>query len=72
MEYLLGGYRFFFFEYTDAVGVSRYLPVVVYQRGRPDNTAYIGHLMENYEKQLGKFWPPVFSTAASNSTGAIE
>jgi Xaa-Pro aminopeptidase len=72
VEYLLGGYRFFFFEYTDAVGVSRYLPVVVYQRGRPNNTAYIGHLMENYEKQLGKFWPPVFSTAASNSTGAIQ
>jgi Xaa-Pro aminopeptidase len=23
VEYLLGGYRFFFFDYTDALGVSR-------------------------------------------------
>jgi Xaa-Pro aminopeptidase len=72
VEYLLGGYRFFFFEHTDAVGVSRYLPVVVYQKGRPDNTAYIGHLMESYEKQLGKLWPRVFETTAGNSTGAIQ
>ena len=53
VEYLLGGYRFFFFDYTDALGVSRYLPVVIYQKGRPDNTAYIGHFMESYEKELG-------------------
>jgi Xaa-Pro dipeptidase len=38
VQYLLGGYRFFFFDAMDAIGVSRYLPVVVYQRGRPENT----------------------------------
>src|SRR5260370_30183472 len=37
VQYLLGGYRFFFFDYMDAIGVSRYLPVVIYQKGRPDN-----------------------------------
>ena len=59
VQYLLGGYRFFFFDYMDAIGVSRYLPVVVYQKGRPDNSAYIGCHLESHEKQLGKFWPRV-------------
>ena len=36
VQYLLGGYRFFFFDVMDAIGVSRYLPVVVYQKGRPE------------------------------------
>jgi len=57
VQYLLGGYRFFFFDYMDPIGVSRYLPVVVYQKGRPDNSAYIGYHLESHEKQLGKFWP---------------
>jgi Xaa-Pro aminopeptidase len=72
VQYLLGGYRFFFFEHMDATGISRYLPVVVYQKSRPDNTAYIGSELENYEKQLGKFWPRVIETAASTSTSAIQ
>ncbi|HEV3209986.1 MAG TPA: Xaa-Pro peptidase family protein [Chthoniobacterales bacterium] len=72
VQYLLGGYRFFFFDYMDAIGVSRYLPVVVYQKGRPDNSAYIGFRLESYEKQLGKFWPRVVETTAGNSTGAIQ
>ena len=55
VQYLLGGYRFFFFDYMDAIGVSRYLPVVIYQKGRPDNSAYIGCHLESHEKQLGKF-----------------
>ena len=59
VQYLLGGYRFFFFDYMDAIGVSRYLPVMVYQKGRPDNSAYIGCHLESHEKQLGKFWPRV-------------
>ena len=35
VQYLLGGYRFFFFDAMDAIGVSRYLPVVVYQGAGP-------------------------------------
>jgi Xaa-Pro aminopeptidase len=72
VQYLLGGYRFFFFDYMDAVGVSRYLPVVVYQKGRPDNSAYIGCQLETYEKQLGKFWPRFVETTAGNSTSPIQ
>ena len=40
IQYLLGGYRFFFFDFMDAIGVSRYLPVMVYRKGRPDQAAY--------------------------------
>src|SRR5690242_8463661 len=55
VQYLFGGYRFFFFDYMDAMGVSRYLPVVVYPRGRPEEAAYIGHRLEAFENELGKF-----------------
>ena len=72
VQYLLGGYRFCFFDYMDAIGVSRYLPVVVYQKGRPDNSAYIGCHLESHEKQLGKFWPRVVETTSRNSTSAIQ
>jgi Xaa-Pro aminopeptidase len=56
IQYLLGGYRFFFFDHFDAIGVSRYLPILVYVKGRPDLSTYIGHPMESYERDLGKFW----------------
>jgi Xaa-Pro aminopeptidase len=57
VQYLLGGYRFFFFDTMDAVGITRYLPALVYQKGHPENAAYIGAPLENFEKELGKFWP---------------
>jgi Xaa-Pro aminopeptidase len=56
IQYLLGGYRFFFFDHFDAIGISRYLPLLVYVRGRPDQSLYVGHAMESYERDLGKFW----------------
>src|SRR5215813_2629434 len=57
VQYLLGDYKFFFFEAMDAIGVNRYLPAVVYQKGKPETAAYVGNSMEAYEKELGKFWP---------------
>lgn len=56
VSYLLGGYRFFFFDYMDAIGTSRYLPVVVYVRGRPDRTTYIGNVLESHEQVHDSFW----------------
>ena len=72
VQYLLGGYRFFFFDYMDAIGVSRYLPVLVYRRGRPEEAAYIGYRLEAFENELGKFWTPAVKTAASGSVDAIK
>jgi Xaa-Pro dipeptidase len=39
VQYLLGGYRFFFFDVMEAIGTSRYLPVLIYQRGRPERSS---------------------------------
>ena len=33
VQYLLGGHRANFFDYMDATGVTRYLPVFVYPKG---------------------------------------
>jgi Xaa-Pro aminopeptidase len=58
IRYMMGGYSFFFFGFMDAIGVSRYLPILVYRRNHPDQTAYIGNRMENYERELGRLWTP--------------
>ena len=34
VQYLLGGHRAFFFDYMDAMGLSRYLPVIGLSQGR--------------------------------------
>jgi Xaa-Pro aminopeptidase len=70
IQYLFGGYRFFFFDHFDAIGVSRYLPLLVYVKGRPEQSTYIGHAMESYEKDLGKFWTPAFQTARASLDSA--
>jgi Xaa-Pro aminopeptidase len=56
IQYLLGGYRYFFYSNMDAHGLSRYLPFLVYVKGRPYETAYIASPMEAYEHDMGKFW----------------
>ena len=72
VQYLLGGYRFFFFDAMEAIGVSRYLPIFVYQRGRPENAIYIGNRMEGFEKELGSI--PVASVKAASwgTTDAMD
>ena len=64
VQYLLGGYRFFFFDAMEAIGVSRYLPVYVYRRGSPEDATYIGNRMESFEKELGSI--PVASVKAAS------
>ncbi len=72
IQYLLGGYRFFFFDHFDAIGVSRYLPILIYVKGQPERATYVGHPMESYERELNRFWAPTFSGAARMSTDGIE
>jgi len=71
IQYLFGGYRFFFFDHFDAIGVSRYLPLLVYVRGRPEDAAYFANPMESYEQALGKFWTPKFEKVWG-SVGAMQ
>jgi Xaa-Pro aminopeptidase len=69
VQYLLGGHRAFFFDYMDAMGVSRYLPVFVYVKGAPDKAAYFGHRLENFQRENHPFWTPV---AQCNSSGSVD
>jgi Xaa-Pro aminopeptidase len=72
IQYLLGGYRFFFFDHFDAIGVSRYLPILLCVKGHPERATYVGHPMESYERELNRFWVPTFSPSARTSTDGIE
>lgn len=72
VQYLLGGYRFFFFDTMEAMGVSRYLSAVVYRKGKPDDTAYIGCVMEGGEKELGKFWTAKVELGAVGSQATMD
>lgn len=56
IQYMTGGHRFFFHDYADAVGVSRYMPVLIYPRGKADAATYVANPMEAYDRDLGKFW----------------
>ena len=72
VQYLLGGYRFFFFDVMEAIGVSRYLPVVVYQRGRPENTLYVGNRMEGFERELDAIPAAIVKTSSWGSLDSTE
>ncbi|AMN41814.1 M24 family metallopeptidase [Rhodoplanes sp. Z2-YC6860] len=69
VQYLLGGHRAFFFDYMDAMGLSRYLPVMVYAKGAPDKAAYFGHRLENFQRENHPFWT---SVQQCNSSGSVD
>jgi len=69
VQYLLGGHRAFFFDYMDAMGLSRYLPVLVYPKGKPEKAAYFGHRLEGFQQQVKPLW---VSEMQTNSSGALD
>jgi Xaa-Pro aminopeptidase len=69
VQYLLGGHRAFFFESMDAMGLSRYLPVLVYPKGARQKAAYFGHRMEGFQKENDPFW---VSQSQTNSSGTVD
>ena len=69
VQYLLGGHRAFFFESMDAMGLSRYLPVLVYPKGNRQKAAYFGHRMETYQKEVDPFW---VSESDTRSSGTLD
>lgn len=71
VQYLLGGYRFIFFSAMDAIGHSRYLPVLAYVRGDPERTAYVANKMEAGEHANHPFWPPHFRPMSWGSVDAM-
>jgi Xaa-Pro aminopeptidase len=69
IQYMLGGYRFFFFDQFDAIGITRYLPIIIYPKGRPDRAVYVGNAMEDSEAENGRFWCP---TVETRSWGTLD
>jgi Xaa-Pro aminopeptidase len=72
IQYLLGGYRFFFFEAQDAAGLSRYLPLFVYFKGDPERSAYVGNRMETWEEENGAIPVPEIEAASSGTEDAMR
>jgi Xaa-Pro aminopeptidase len=69
VQYLLGGHRAFFFDYMDAMGLSRYLPIVIYPKGAPEKAAFFGHRLEGFQREVKPFWTP---EAQTNSSGSLD
>ncbi|HET9715184.1 MAG TPA: Xaa-Pro peptidase family protein [Pseudolabrys sp.] len=72
VQYLLGGHRANFFDYMDATGVTRYLPVLIYPKGRPEKAAYIGHRLEKFQREVAPMWTPETQTSTAGSVDAMQ
>ncbi|HEX3505831.1 MAG TPA: Xaa-Pro peptidase family protein [Xanthobacteraceae bacterium] len=72
VQYLLGGHRAFFFESMDAMGLSRYLPVLVYAKDEPQKAGFFGHRMEGFQHQNTPFWVAEVDTKSSGSVDVME
>jgi Xaa-Pro aminopeptidase len=72
VQYLLGGHRSIFFDYMDAMGVSRYLPIVVYPRGAPEKAGFFGHRLETHQKEVAPFWTPESNTSSCGTVDATQ
>ena len=72
VQYLLGGHRANFFDYMDATGVTRYLPVLIYPKGQPEKAAYIGHRLEGFQHQAKPLWTPETQTNTAGSVDAMQ
>ncbi|MFJ8916080.1 M24 family metallopeptidase [Amycolatopsis sp. NPDC102389] len=58
LQHLLGGYRYFFFANLDAIGVSRYLPALVYFKGAAEKSFYVGCGNEEWGTSVFPLWVP--------------
>jgi Xaa-Pro aminopeptidase len=72
VQYLLGGHRANFFDYMDATGVTRYLPVLVYPKGAPEKAAYIGHRLEKFQREVKPMWTPETQTNTAGTVDAMQ
>lgn len=72
VQYLLGGHRANFFDYMDATGVTRYLPVLVYPRAKPEKAAYFGHRLEKFQREVRPMWTPETQTSSNGSADAMQ
>ncbi|MCP3466552.1 Xaa-Pro peptidase family protein [Bradyrhizobium sp. CCGUVB23] len=71
VQYLLGAERAIFFDYMDALGVSRYLPVLAYPKGEPGKAIYVGHRLETHQRAVAAPWVPQVKTESNGSVDAV-
>ncbi len=72
VQYFLGGHRAQFFDYMDAFGLSRYLPIFIYVKGALEEAAYFGHHLEAWQREVAPFWVPTARTSSSGTLDAVE
>jgi Xaa-Pro aminopeptidase len=72
VQYLLGGYRYFFFEHSDAIGLSRYLPVVGYVRDRVEDSFYVGAGNEAWGVEVFPIWVSDIATTSWSTHAAAD
>jgi Xaa-Pro aminopeptidase len=71
VQYLLDAERTIFFDYMDAIGISRYLPVFVYPKGAPEKAGYFGTPLEAHQRDIVPLWVPEVQTKSMSSTDPI-
>lgn len=69
VQYLLGGYQAFFYGHLDAGGISRYLPILIYPKGAPEDAVYVGASMEGHELELLPLWIDKVQTDSAGTVG---
>jgi Xaa-Pro aminopeptidase len=72
VQYLLGGHRAFFFDYMDAMGLSRYLPVLIYPKGAPEKAGFFGHRLEGFQRENTPFWTTEQQTSSSGAVDVMQ
>jgi len=71
-QYLTGGHRANFFDYMDATGITRYLPVFIYPKAKPEQAAYIGHRLEGFQTKVKPLWTLETQTSTAGSVDALQ
>ena len=72
VQYLLDAERAIFFDYMDALGVSRYLPVLIYPKGAPEKAGYVGNPLEAHQRAVVPLWVPEVQYKSMGSVDAIN
>jgi len=71
-RYLLGGYRFFLYATLDGIGMDRYMPVVGYVAGLPDQAFYVGAGNEDWGTEIDPPWTPTVANVSWTAASAAE
>ena len=71
VQYLLDAERAIFFDYMDALGVSRYLPVFIYPKGAPEKAGYVGNPLEAHQRAVVPLWVGDVQNKSMGSVDAI-